>query len=459
MSAPISNSPVRPLETRSSQPDEGVRPSHEGRAQQPHVGDAMAGLARRAPSVDTLAPRQSGLLATHSDSTTGQPRPAGDLAHTVLQAKLAADVYLDHTALPAGASSVPGWRDVSGDADKLARYGLAPEDLQAAGKSSFRARLYESAEPGQAAQLVFRGTQDRHDWKANLMQGLGRSSDHYERAASIGRKLASDADVQLVGHSLGGGLASVAALTSGKAATTFDAAGLHASTRRALSADGRSLHNGVDITAYHMKGEALTSLQRNTPIPEALGRSVSVPAASGPKVVEVLARVPTLGLLPLGARAIRKVHRHSMAPMISSLEAAAQTSGSLADKARDKGVPPFGHFSKSSQEIRTALSDDGVSHSPASLRKMRSRLNTEAQFVLDFAAHRRTGKDMPLDSTPQRALAAELATELPPGMPPHEMETRLAAMEQRAHEIRSFLKSPPAESPAAPTVTQAAKVV
>jgi hypothetical protein len=90
---------------------------------------------------------------------------------------------------------------------------------------------------------------------------------------------------------------------------------------------------------------------------------------------------------------------------------------------------------------------------------MRSRLNTEAQFVLDFAAHRRAGRDMPLDSTPQRALAAELATELPPGMPPHDMETRLAALEQRAHEIRTFLKSPAAEPPAAPTATQAVKVV
>jgi hypothetical protein len=44
-------------------------------------------------------------------------------------------------------------------------------------------------------------------------------------------------------------------------------------------------------------------------------------------------------------------------------------------------------------------------------------------------------------------------------MPPHEMETRLAAMEQRAHEIRTFLKSPPAEPPAAPAATQVAKAV
>jgi hypothetical protein len=39
------------------------------------------------------------------------------------------------------------------------------------------------------------------------------------------------------------------------------------------------------------------------------------------------------------------------------------------------------------------------------------------------------------------------------------METRLAAMVQRAHEIRTFLKSPAAEPPAAPTATQAAKGV
>jgi len=131
--------------------------------------------------------------------------------------------------------------------------------------------------------------------------------------------------VELVGHSLGGGLASAAALVSGRPATTFNAAGLHASTRRSLSGDGRPLHDGVEITAYHMKGEALTSLQRNMPIPEALGTSVSVPASGAPDVVEALARVPTLGLLPVGARAVRKVHRHTMAPMIGSLEAAART--------------------------------------------------------------------------------------------------------------------------------------
>ena len=76
---------------------------------------------------------------------------------------------------------------------------------------------------------------------------------------------------KFVGHSLGGGLASAAAVASNGNATTFNAAGLHNNT---ITAGGRT--NGA-VTAIRVKGEALTALQESTPLPDAYGqRKVSL---------------------------------------------------------------------------------------------------------------------------------------------------------------------------------------
>lgn len=170
-------------------------------------------------------------------------------------ALLADDVYRAEPAPPAGYRVA-----LAGDLDKL---GLTPEMLEQPG-SSFRARVYAAGE-GEATQYVvaFRGSQEGEDWKNNAQQVLGLNSESYAKALEIGRHIArSDEAVTFTGHSLGGGLASAAAIASGREADTFNAAGLSDRTietaRGIANANGRGI---APVQAYHVPGEVLHMLQ------------------------------------------------------------------------------------------------------------------------------------------------------------------------------------------------------
>lgn len=171
-------------------------------------------------------------------------------------ALLAQDVYRDTPNPPAG------YRAAS-DAD-LTRLGLDRAMLEQPGESSFRARVYVSGEADQERYTVaFRGSQAGDDWKSNAQQGFGLDSTHYANALEIGKKLArSDADVTLVGHSLGGGLAAEAAIACGRSADTFNAAGLHGRTIEKAQAVAEANGRGVGaVNNYRVPGEVLTMLQ------------------------------------------------------------------------------------------------------------------------------------------------------------------------------------------------------
>ena len=75
----------------------------------------------------------------------------------------------------------------------------------------------------------------------------------------------------MTGHSLGGGLASaaaLAALAANRPAVTFNAAGLNILSRIALLGSSYSSRT----VNYSVDGEILTKLQNNTIAPEALGQ-------------------------------------------------------------------------------------------------------------------------------------------------------------------------------------------
>lgn len=173
---------------------------------------------------------------------------------TIDLAAMAADVYNDSPAPPAG------YRVASGD--DLADLGLRAEDLTSP-QSSFRARVYVAEGDGGPNYVVsFRGTTDGSDWKANARQGVGLPSDQYTRALLIAKAIGRhpDAQVTITGHSLGGGLASAAALASGRDAQTFNAAGLSDATiRQAGTIRGDAPM--PKIAAFYVRGEILSALQ------------------------------------------------------------------------------------------------------------------------------------------------------------------------------------------------------
>lgn len=114
-------------------------------------------------------------------------------------------------------------------------------------KSSFRARVYKMPRVGEQPPyeyvVSFRGTvpSEVQDLWADGAQAVGIPTGHYNKAMEIAEALRSSntmlADsnghppkVSFAGHSLGGGLASVAAVVSGYPASTYNAAGLNMGT-------------------------------------------------------------------------------------------------------------------------------------------------------------------------------------------------------------------------------------
>lgn len=186
------------------------------------------------------------------------PAPANDtdlVARAKDDALLSADVYHD-TATPP-----PGFRVA--DAADLDRLGLSPEMLEQPG-SSFRARVYASGEgASQRTVIAFRGSATGEDWKNDFEQAAGLGSTSYAKALEIGKTIArSDANVTFTGHSLGGGLASEAAIASGREADTFNAAGLAPGTLSSAQAVAQANGRGAAaVQAWHVPHEILTGLQ------------------------------------------------------------------------------------------------------------------------------------------------------------------------------------------------------
>ncbi|MDY7098989.1 MAG: Mbeg1-like protein [Pseudomonadota bacterium] len=157
-----------------------------------------------------------------------------------------------------------GWTQAS--AQQLAEIGLTPAMLSSP-TSEFRAEVYVQEINGQTSYTVaFRGsTATRSDWVANGQQAVGLQTDHYNRALELGESLIvpEGSRVTITGHSLGGGLASAAAIAAEMDATTFNAAGLHSNTIDAAqtiaAADGQL--DIPDISAVYVRGDLLSMLQ------------------------------------------------------------------------------------------------------------------------------------------------------------------------------------------------------
>src|SRR5690606_8159536 len=135
--------------------------------------------------------------------------------------------------------------------------------------------------------VAFAGTNPTQipDWLANFGQGLGLETQQYEQARELGQLMdaAFGDNVIFTGHSLGGGLASLAALETGNAAVTFNAAGLHDTTIRSTGLDpecGRHQAAEGQIRAYRVDGDLLTAIQENGRLasiaPDAVGHPIEL---------------------------------------------------------------------------------------------------------------------------------------------------------------------------------------
>ncbi|MCH8540526.1 MAG: RHS repeat-associated core domain-containing protein [Opitutales bacterium] len=122
-------------------------------------------------------------------------------------------------------------------------------------ETGFRAREFFS-EDGKDRVLAFAGTEASDltgDWNANVRQFLG---GHSAQHVSAMEAAADSSANRYIGHSLGGGLSHTASISTGKDATTFNAAALHPNTRY-FAAGPRS----GTVVNYHTESDVLTNFQ------------------------------------------------------------------------------------------------------------------------------------------------------------------------------------------------------
>lgn len=299
-----------------------------------------AAVAARNKVVDTyqavkqdFALRNAANAATQGCPLAGGPK-LGDLDCALLaeqksevqqaqvKAKLAAAVY----EKPGEQNLPPGWSPASDD--DLKELGLLdPEGrkLTEIPGSDFKADIFKGADGKYA--VVFKGTTmtSLEDWKNNLQQGIGNSSSYYSQALTIADQLQAHqpGNVEYIGHSLGGGMASAAAALYGSPATTFNAAGLH---------DKTLLRNGVisdssKTAAYNIQGDILSAIQDKSfgLGPKAVGQRYELSPADSVTKADILTGMvtgavagPVFGVVAGAAK--RGVRLHSMDSVNDALD-------------------------------------------------------------------------------------------------------------------------------------------
>ena len=203
-----------------------------------------------------------------------QPQP-GDMDFAALSAATYGD------AVPEGWSEVtPG---------QMAALGIDASMFSDV-RTGFAARMYVD-EDGHYV-VAYRGSDDLMDWIQNVAQGAGTATAQYHQAAALAEHvhgalsaLGKGDDLVFTGHSLGGGLASLAAMVTGAPAVTFNAAGVHDTTLLAHGVDPAQARQdalGGQIRAYRTAGEPLTGLQEDGILAGAVPDALGVPIRLAP---------------------------------------------------------------------------------------------------------------------------------------------------------------------------------
>ena len=194
-------------------------------------------------------------------------------------ARIAQDVYRSDDRQR---HEVAGWKPLTDE--QFRQVGIDPA-LRTHQASGFDADIYTDGH-GRFV-LAYRGTDAGKDWATNLGQGIGMETVQYNQAMAIARqaKVAFGDELVITGHSLGGGLAAVGAVTTDTPAVTFNAAGVHAKTLTRVGLDPDAVRQEAEhgqIRRYAVDNEILTGVQERALLtrylmPDAIGHKIELP--------------------------------------------------------------------------------------------------------------------------------------------------------------------------------------
>lgn len=179
-------------------------------------------------------------------------------------AELSKDVYGGPGTGPIGDGE---WTPV--DQATLSEAGIYPTDLVDP-DTGFQAAVYANEE-GQVV-VAFAGTDGLNfdDWLANAQEAGGFDSGQYNQAIALGEKVTAafgKQNVVFTGHSLGGGLATAAALATDSPAVTFNSAGVGPETLDQLGlsrGDASDTASDGLVRRYNVENDFLTNIQEGT---------------------------------------------------------------------------------------------------------------------------------------------------------------------------------------------------
>ena len=146
-------------------------------------------------------------------------------------------------------------------------------DVEDNRQTGFRAVALQPLDPNDNRTIVaFSGTDEGRDWDDNIGQGVGLSPAQYDAALDFANKWKDKEgdNVILTGHSLGGGLASYAAIKTDLHATAVNSAPL------ALNNIGLDLADHTRITQYYVPGEVLSVVNEANPLDARPGLNIPV---------------------------------------------------------------------------------------------------------------------------------------------------------------------------------------
>ena len=210
-------------------------------------------------------------------------------------ARLAAQSYdwNDYLVAEAGMALFSGIDEIRNQTFEVDGYSKLASDgsfIDWIGTEGLDYTVYQQDDSGDLV-VAFRGTEPLSavDWVEDIEQAFGQS-EQYEQAAALARSMQSALDqwnsdhnlsgdeaieLSFTGHSLGGGLATAAALASDNEAIVFDAAGLSDGT---ILANQLDLNNADQITNFNVQGDFLTDhngLMDSTTLGSSFGGLVS----------------------------------------------------------------------------------------------------------------------------------------------------------------------------------------